>query len=92
MAYLTGSQCNNWGSLASNLNLEFRHFHQEVTQGVSGCEVADEPVVVMKSRPVNAGNRWEDKTEMMTSGDLVRADSIKSAVQNVKGGSNHEVL
>jgi hypothetical protein len=26
------------------------------------CEVADESVVVMKSRPVKAGNRLEDKT------------------------------
>ena len=28
------------------------------------CEVADEPVVVMKSRPVKPGNGVEDKTEM----------------------------
>jgi len=26
------------------------------------CEVADESVVVMKSRPMKAGNRLEDKT------------------------------
>jgi len=26
------------------------------------CEVADEPVVVSKSRPVKAGDRVEDKT------------------------------
>ena len=26
------------------------------------CEVADDSVVVMKSRPVKAGNRLEDKT------------------------------
>jgi len=71
MAYLTGGQSNNWGSLVPNLNSEFRRFHQEATQGVRGCEVADEPVVVMKFRPVSAGNRWEDKTETMTSGGLV---------------------
>ena len=27
------------------------------------CEVADEPVVVLKSRPVKPGNGVEDKTE-----------------------------
>jgi hypothetical protein len=54
-----------------NLSPEFRRSHREVTQGVSGCEVADEPVVVTKSRPMNAGNRREDKTEVTTSGDLV---------------------
>lgn len=27
------------------------------------CKVADEPVVVMKSRPVKPGNGVEDKTE-----------------------------
>jgi len=32
--------------------------------------VADDPVVVMKSRPMKAGNRVEDKTKMTVSGDL----------------------
>ena len=36
------------------------------------CEVADDPVVVSKSRPVKPGNRVEEKTAM-TSG-LVQAD------------------
>ena len=36
---------------------------QEETQGFSmQCEVADDSVVVMKSRPVKAGNRLEGKT------------------------------
>ena len=34
------------------------------------CEVADDSVVVMKSRPVKAGNSVEDKTE--TTGRPVR--------------------
>ena len=42
-----------------------------------GCEVADAPVVVLKSRPVSAGNRWEDKTEMIMSGDLMSQASSK---------------
>lgn len=38
-------------------------FIREETQGRCWCEVADEPVVVMKSRPVKAGNSAEGKTE-----------------------------
>ena len=38
---------------------------QEETQGLlMRCEVADDSVVVMKSRPVKAGNSLEDKTGM----------------------------
>jgi predicted transcriptional regulator len=38
---------------------------QEETQGLlMRCEVADESVVVMKSRPVKAGNSVEGKTGM----------------------------
>ena len=38
---------------------------QEETQGLlMRCEVADESVVVMKSRPVKAGNSLEGKTGM----------------------------
>ena len=32
--------------------------------------MADDPVVVMKSRPMKAGNRAEDKTKTTVSGDL----------------------
>ena len=46
---------------------------QEETQGgPMWCEVADDPVVVMKSRPMKAGNGVEEKTE--TNLDLVRGD------------------
>ena len=37
------------------------------------CEVADDPVVVSKSRPVKPGNRVEDKTAMTS--DAPRGDS-----------------
>ncbi|EPW6626181.1 hypothetical protein ACWOWW_004364, partial [Vibrio vulnificus] len=37
--------------------------HQEVTQDVRWCEVADEPVVVIKARPMKASNGVEDKTK-----------------------------
>jgi len=36
---------------------------QEVTQECCECEVADEPVVVSKARPVKASNGVEDKTK-----------------------------
>ena len=42
---------------------------REVQGGTQGgtkrCEVADDSVVVMKSRPVKAGNRLEGKTGMI---------------------------
>jgi hypothetical protein len=44
---------------------------QEVTQVVPGCEVADEPVVVMKFRPVKPGNSVEEKTGTTTDGGSV---------------------
>ena len=36
---------------------------QEVTQEYCECEVADEPVVVSKARPMKASNGVEDKTK-----------------------------
>ena len=50
---------------------------QEETQGYSECEVADEPVVVMKFRPVKAGNRLEDKTGTMASGGFASHNTSK---------------
>ena len=40
---------------------------QEVTQEYCECEVADEPVVVSKARPVKASNGVEDKTKPTVS-------------------------
>ena len=48
-----------------------------MTQELCECEVADEPVVVMKFRPVKAGNSVEGKTEMIASGDLARSMTSK---------------
>ena len=36
---------------------------QGVIQECCGCEVADEPVVVSKARPMKASNGAEDKTK-----------------------------
>lgn len=74
MAYLAGSRCSNRGSLARYLkhgfvHVVFRHGEQEAIQVHGECEVADEPVVVMKSRPEKAGNRVEDKTRTTVAGD-----------------------
>ena len=50
------------------------------------CEVADDPVVVSKPRPVKAGNSVEDKTETMISGDLIKMTKPKafSSCEGVK--------
>lgn len=55
------------------------------------CEVADDSVVVMKFRPVRAGNRLEDKTG--TTHGLVRGRQCTSkAALSAKGGSLFEGL
>lgn len=41
---------------------------QEAIQEHSRCEVADEPVVVRKTRPVKASNGVEDKTGLIVGG------------------------
>ena len=56
--------CSNGGSLAQSLFS--RLTHQEETQDVWECEVADELVVVIKFRPVKPGNSVEEKTGMTT--------------------------
>ena len=48
------------------------------------CEVADEPVVVMKFRPVKAGNRVEGKTETIISGGLIGL-LLSKAMTGAKG-------
>ena len=48
------------------------------------CKVADEPVVVKKSRPVKPGNGVEEKTEM-TRWLLTWRLSLPKARQLVKG-------
>ena len=45
------------------------------------CEVADDPVVVLKSRPVKASNGVEDKTKTTANGDLAGLRSSKEAAQ-----------
>lgn len=48
---------------------------QEATQGLpKRCKVADDSVVVMKFRPVKAGNSVEGKTGM--TGRLVRRELV----------------
>jgi hypothetical protein len=63
VAFLTGSQCSNWGSLALYPLKMIGRIIQGVTQEYCECEVADEPVVVSKARPVKASNGVEDKTK-----------------------------
>ena len=48
------------------------------------CEVADDPVVVSKSRPEKPGNRVEEKTAT-TSGLVLTGDGLPKASVVVKG-------
>jgi hypothetical protein len=63
VAFLTGSQRSNWGSLALYPVKMIGRIIQGVTQECCECEVADDPVVVSKARPVKASNGVEDKTK-----------------------------
>ena len=49
------------------------------------CEVADESVVVMKSRPMKAGNSLEDKTGM-TCRMVDRGSCVPKAAGECEGG------
>ena len=55
----------NWGSLVSSWFLwsksQVRKAQEETQVLSTRCEVADDSVVVMKSRPEKAGNSLEDK-------------------------------
>ncbi len=47
--------------------------------------MADAPVVVIKFRPVKAGNSLEGKTETIMSGGLIGLAASKALFQNAKG-------
>jgi len=55
------------------------------------CEVADDPVVVRKSRPEKPGNRVEDKTAM-TSGLVLASGRMPQDSAVAKGRSFKEVF
>lgn len=66
-------------------------FKRQLKKELTRCEVADEPVVVKKSRPEKPGNRVEEKTA--TTSDLVQAgDRSPKASIVAKGGSFKEVF
>jgi hypothetical protein len=54
------------------------------------CEVAEESVVVNKSRPKKAGNRLEGKTGM-TWLMVARTGLAQKARHSAKGGSSHKI-
>jgi hypothetical protein len=84
--FLTGS-----GAVTEEAWHRFRIFFfseahvQEVTQDVCWCEVADEPVVVMKAQPVKASNGVEDKTEQTTGMMFGGADSSQKRYELRRG-------
>ena len=63
MEFLTGSLCNNRGSLVSNRNFSTDIAVKRKLKIMMWCEVADDSVVVMKFRPMKAGNSVEVKIE-----------------------------
>ena len=67
MEFLTGSLCNNGGSLASIRTVCVDMVIKGRPKNTVWCEVADDSVVVMKFRPVKAGNGVEDKIETTLS-------------------------
>jgi hypothetical protein len=55
----------------SRFNFALKSEVQEETRGqAKRCKVADDPVVVRKSRPEKPGNRVEEKTGKTVSSDL----------------------
>ena len=68
MELLTGSLCNNRGSLT--LFRQNGLMVQDDSQDHTECKVADEPVVVLNLWPMKAGNSVEDKTKETSSGGL----------------------
>ena len=49
------------------------------------CEVADEPVVVSKARPMKASNGVEDKTKPTVGSAINRASDTQKASHVAKG-------
>jgi len=70
---MQGSQLT-WGSLVLLPTIRDRKVQEETQDFLMRCEVSDDSIVVLKSRPVKAGNRPEDKTGMTC--DLVRRSSV----------------
>ena len=67
MEFLTGSLCNNRGNLALSRALCADIVIKRKLKNTMLCEVADDSVVVMKFRPMKAGNGVEDKIETTLS-------------------------
>jgi len=61
---------------------------QEVTQEYCECEVADEPVVVSKARPLKASNGAEDKTKPTISSVFDGINRGQKPLLIAKGGSD----
>jgi hypothetical protein len=60
---------------------------QGVTQECCECEVADEPVVVSKARPMKASNGEEDKTKPTINSVFDRVSLSQKLLLIAKGGS-----
>ncbi len=60
------------------------NFKRQLKKKPTRCEVADDPVVVRKSRPEKPGNRVEEKTAM-TSGLVLAGGGLPKAFVVAKG-------
>jgi len=64
-------------------------FKRQLKKELTRCEVADEPVVVSKSRPEKPGNRVEEKTAMTSAvllwGTVLASDGTPKAPVVAKG-------
>ena len=67
------------------------NFKRQLKKKPTRCEVADDPVVVSKSRPEKPGNRVEEKT-VTTSGLVQTGDRLPKASGVAKGRSFKEVF
>jgi len=63
-----------WGSLVSFPKVRNMEAQEETQGFLIRCEVSDDSIVVLKSRPVKAGNLLEGKTGMIC--DLVRRSCV----------------
>ncbi len=61
---------------------------QGVIQECCECEVADEPVVVSKARPMKASNGVEDKTKPTINSMFDRVNLSQNLSLIAKGGSD----
>jgi hypothetical protein len=86
MESVTGNPHSNWGSLIWFWKKnQIRERQGETQADLMLCQVADESVVVNKSRPMKAGNRLEEKTGTTWSQNVFRDAAWSKACGRCEG-------